>query len=63
MEGNKSNDQVIDLFILVVNGYLLLHSIGYFLEPTVFTDVKDEMYIAIEESFGPIMIISTFENG
>ena len=36
---------------------------GYFLEPTVFTDVRDEMMIAKEESFGPIMIISTFENG
>ena len=36
---------------------------GYFLEPTVFTDVHDEMMIAKEESFGPIMIISVFENG
>ena len=29
----------------------------------MFTDVWDEMMIAKEESFGPIMIISTFENG
>uniref|UniRef100_A0A2P2HYA6 10-formyltetrahydrofolate dehydrogenase n=2 Tax=Hirondellea gigas TaxID=1518452 RepID=A0A2P2HYA6_9CRUS len=36
---------------------------GYFLEPTVFTGVEDNMYIAKEESFGPIMIISKFPNG
>lgn len=36
---------------------------GYFLEPTVFTDVQDNMFIAKEESFGPIMIISKFANG
>ncbi|KAF8790670.1 cytosolic 10-formyltetrahydrofolate dehydrogenase-like isoform X1 [Argiope bruennichi] len=36
---------------------------GYFLEPTIFTDVEDHMYIAKEESFGPIMIISKFKNG
>lgn len=33
---------------------------GYFFEPTVFIDVQDHMYIAHEESFGPIMIISKF---
>uniref|UniRef100_A0AAQ6IJW1 10-formyltetrahydrofolate dehydrogenase n=1 Tax=Anabas testudineus TaxID=64144 RepID=A0AAQ6IJW1_ANATE len=31
---------------------------GFFFEPTVFTDVQDHMYIAKEESFGPVMIIS-----
>lgn len=36
---------------------------GYFLQPTIFSNVKDDMYIAKEESFGPIMIISKFENG
>uniref|UniRef100_A0AAQ6IRT1 10-formyltetrahydrofolate dehydrogenase n=1 Tax=Anabas testudineus TaxID=64144 RepID=A0AAQ6IRT1_ANATE len=30
----------------------------FFFEPTVFTDVQDHMYIAKEESFGPVMIIS-----
>eukprot|EP00898_Chlorokybus_atmophyticus_P002797 jgi/Chlat1/3518/Chrsp23S03699 len=34
---------------------------GYFLQPTVFTNVKDDVFIAKEESFGPIMIISTFD--
>uniref|UniRef100_A0A8C2EL77 10-formyltetrahydrofolate dehydrogenase n=1 Tax=Cyprinus carpio TaxID=7962 RepID=A0A8C2EL77_CYPCA len=38
-------------------------SIGFFFEPTVFTDVQDHMYIAVEESFGPVMIISKFSNG
>lgn len=33
---------------------------GFFLEPTVFTNVEDHMFIAKEESFGPIMIISKF---
>uniref|UniRef100_A0A673NNE5 10-formyltetrahydrofolate dehydrogenase n=1 Tax=Sinocyclocheilus rhinocerous TaxID=307959 RepID=A0A673NNE5_9TELE len=38
-------------------------SIGFFFEPTLFTDVPDHMYIAVEESFGPVMIISKFSNG
>lgn len=33
------------------------------MEPTVFTDVEDHMFIAKEESFGPVMIISKFKNG
>lgn len=36
---------------------------GYFLVPTIFSNVKDDMFIAKEESFGPIMIISKFDNG
>lgn len=36
---------------------------GYFFEPTIFTEVDDEMFIAKEESFGPIMIISRFDDG
>ncbi|XP_069142725.1 cytosolic 10-formyltetrahydrofolate dehydrogenase-like isoform X1 [Argopecten irradians] len=36
---------------------------GLFMEPTVFTDVEDHMFIAEEESFGPIMIISKFQDG
>jgi len=35
---------------------------GYFIEPTVFTDVKDEMKIAREEIFGPVMNILRFKN-
>ena len=37
--------------------------VGFFLEPAVFTNVTDEMMIAKEESFGPVMIISVFEDG
>jgi aldehyde dehydrogenase (NAD+) len=33
---------------------------GYFIEPTVFTDVRDEMSIAKEEIFGPVMTILRF---
>lgn len=36
---------------------------GFFFQPTVFTDVEDHMYIAKEESFGPIMIVSRFADG
>nr|XP_026270889.1 cytosolic 10-formyltetrahydrofolate dehydrogenase isoform X2 [Urocitellus parryii] len=36
---------------------------GFFFEPTVFTDVEDHMFIAKEESFGPIMVISRFADG
>lgn len=36
---------------------------GYFFEPTVFTDVQDNTFLSQEESFGPIMIISKFEDG
>jgi aldehyde dehydrogenase (NAD+) len=35
---------------------------GYFIEPTVFTDVKDEYKIAQEEIFGPVMSIIKFRD-
>jgi len=35
---------------------------GFFVEPTVFTDVKDTMRIAREEIFGPVMAVLSFEN-
>jgi len=35
---------------------------GYFVEPTLFTDVKDEMKIAREEIFGPVMQVMTFKD-
>jgi len=35
---------------------------GYFVEPTVFADVKDEMTIAKEEIFGPVMSILKFKD-
>lgn len=36
--------------------------LGYFVEPTVFTDVTDEMDIAREEIFGPVMSILKFSD-
>jgi len=35
---------------------------GYFIEPTVFADVKDDMTIAQEEIFGPVMSIIKFDS-
>ncbi len=35
---------------------------GYFIEPTVFVDVKDDMQIAREEIFGPVMSIIKFND-
>ena len=34
---------------------------GYFVEPTVFADVRDEMTIAREEIFGPVMSVIPFK--
>jgi len=34
---------------------------GYFISPTVFTDVKDDMTISREEIFGPVMSISPYK--
>ena len=34
---------------------------GWFVEPTVFADVKDDMTIAMEEIFGPVMSIMKFK--
>ncbi len=33
---------------------------GLYMEPTIFADVEDDMYIAREESFGPVMVVSKF---
>ncbi|MGB2666995.1 MAG: aldehyde dehydrogenase family protein, partial [Candidatus Acidiferrum sp.] len=35
---------------------------GYFIEPTVFADVQDNMKIAQEEIFGPVMSILKFKD-
>ncbi|PYH96503.1 aldehyde dehydrogenase [Aspergillus ellipticus CBS 707.79] len=34
---------------------------GYFIEPTVFTDVTDDMRICQEEVFGPVVVILPFD--
>ncbi|NVK33657.1 MAG: betaine-aldehyde dehydrogenase [Rhodobacteraceae bacterium] len=35
---------------------------GYFVQPTVFADVKDDMRIATEEIFGPVMSVLDFDD-
>jgi len=35
---------------------------GYFIQPTVFAGVKDDMKIAKEEIFGPVMSVIKFKN-
>jgi betaine-aldehyde dehydrogenase len=35
---------------------------GFYMEPTVFADVKDDMVIAREEIFGPVMAVLDFED-
>jgi aldehyde dehydrogenase (NAD+) len=35
---------------------------GYFIQPTVFADVQDDMQIAREEIFGPVMCVISFKN-
>jgi aldehyde dehydrogenase (NAD+) len=35
---------------------------GYFIEPTIFTDVKEDMTIVREEIFGPVVTVSKFDN-
>ena len=47
--------KVFDLYVISI--------LGLFMEPTVFTEVEDHMFIAQEESFGPVMIISKFQDG
>ena len=35
---------------------------GFFIEPTIFGDVKNDMKIAREEIFGPVLAVLTFED-
>jgi acyl-CoA reductase-like NAD-dependent aldehyde dehydrogenase len=35
---------------------------GYFVQPTIFADVRDEMKIAAEEIFGPVLSVLPFES-
>jgi aldehyde dehydrogenase (NAD+) len=35
---------------------------GYFIEPTVFVDVNNNMRIAQEEIFGPVLVVIPFED-
>jgi len=46
----------------LVTGGNKVDSAGYFVEPTVFADVGDDMTIAKEEIFGPVMSIMKFSD-
>jgi betaine-aldehyde dehydrogenase len=35
---------------------------GYYLNPTIFTDVKSDMRIVQEEIFGPVVVVQTFKS-
>jgi len=35
---------------------------GYFIQPTIFTDVKPEMTIVKEEIFGPVVVVAKFHD-
>jgi aldehyde dehydrogenase (NAD+) len=35
---------------------------GYFIEPTIFTDVKPSMRVAREEAFGPVLVVIPFDD-
>ena len=46
----------------LVNGGARLEREGFYLQPTVFADVTDDMAIAREEIFGPVMAVLDFED-
>ncbi len=46
----------------VVHGGTRLDRPGYFMAPTVFTDVREEMGIMQEEIFGPVVCVSPFSD-
>lgn len=46
----------------LVTGGKRLAGQGFFIEPTVFADVTDDMVIAREEIFGPVMCVLDFED-
>jgi hypothetical protein len=46
---------------LVLGGTRVEDRKGYFFYPTILTNVADGTFVAQEESFGPIMIISKFD--
>ena len=45
-----------------VQGGKAVDSAGYYVEPTVFADVTDDMSIVREEIFGPVVVVKPFED-
>jgi len=48
--------------LVLGGGRTLLETGGYFVEPTIFDQVKSAMTIAREEIFGPVLAVLTFED-
>lgn len=46
---------------LLLGGHILDQS-GYYIEPTIFTQVDNQMTIAQEEIFGPVLCVITYED-
>jgi aldehyde dehydrogenase (NAD+) len=46
----------------LVTGGKRIGNKGFFIEPTIFADVKDDMKIAKEEIFGPVMVMLKFKD-
>jgi len=76
-ESTKQGPQIDDEMITKVLGYIesgkqqgaklecggkRVGDVGFFIEPTVFSDVKDDMKIAQEEIFGPVQSIFKFSS-
>uniref|UniRef100_A0A672NSB9 10-formyltetrahydrofolate dehydrogenase n=1 Tax=Sinocyclocheilus grahami TaxID=75366 RepID=A0A672NSB9_SINGR len=60
------DDNVLVCFCVLsysISNICLFMLTGFFMEPTVFTGVEDHMFIAKEESFGPVMVVSKFKDG
>ncbi|WP_299190667.1 betaine-aldehyde dehydrogenase [uncultured Litoreibacter sp.] len=55
-------DKGVDEGAKLVTGGKMAQRDGFFIEPTVFADVTDDMTIAREEIFGPVMAVLDFED-
>jgi len=69
MVSEKQRDRALDMCqeaqaqgAVVATGAHKPNRPGYFLEPTVFTNVRPDMTIAQEEVFGPVLSVMSFSN-
>jgi betaine-aldehyde dehydrogenase len=69
MESQRQLDIVLEYFekaknegARLITGGNPIAGDGFFIEPTVFADVTDDMTIACEEVFGPLMSVLTFDD-
>lgn len=46
----------------VLTGGSQIGDTGYFVQPTIFTDVRPDMKIVKEEIFGPVAVVIKFKN-